>query len=41
MDANVNNVPENLHMEVIELQADLVPKSRFNSIASTGFQNFI
>jgi hypothetical protein len=30
MDADVNNVPENLQMEVIQLQADLVLKSQFN-----------
>jgi hypothetical protein len=28
MDADVNNVPENLQMEVIELQADLVLNSQ-------------
>jgi hypothetical protein len=33
MDADVNNVPENLQMEVIELQVDLVLKSQFNNIA--------
>jgi hypothetical protein len=32
MDADVNNVPENLQMGVIELQADLVQKSQFNNI---------
>jgi hypothetical protein len=37
MDADVNNVPENLQMEVIELQADLVLKSQFNNIALTDF----
>jgi hypothetical protein len=30
-------VPENLQMEVIELQADLVLKSQFNNIALTDF----
>jgi hypothetical protein len=33
VDADVNNVPENLQMEVIELQADLVLESQFNIIA--------
>jgi hypothetical protein len=33
MEADVNSVPENLQMEVIELQADLVLKSQFNIIA--------
>jgi hypothetical protein len=37
MDADVNNVPDNLQMEVIELQADLVLKSQFNNIAFTDF----
>jgi hypothetical protein len=40
MDADVNNVPENLQMEVIELQADLVLKSQFNNIALTDFYKF-
>jgi hypothetical protein len=40
MDANVNNVPENLQMEVIELQADLVLKSQFNNIALTDSYTF-
>jgi hypothetical protein len=40
MDADVNNVPENLRMEVIELQADLVLKSQFNNIALTDFDKF-
>jgi hypothetical protein len=30
LDADANNVPEKLQMEVIELQADLVLKSQFN-----------
>jgi hypothetical protein len=33
-------VPENLQMEVIELQADLVLKSQFNNIALTDFYKF-
>jgi hypothetical protein len=37
MDADVNNVPENLQMEIIEIQADLVLKSQFNNIALTDF----
>jgi hypothetical protein len=37
MDADVNNVQENLQMEVIELQADLVLKSQFNNIALMDF----
>jgi hypothetical protein len=40
MDADANNVPENLQMEAIELQADLVLKSQFNNIALTDFYNF-
>jgi hypothetical protein len=40
MDVDVNNVPENLHMEVIELQADLVQKSQFNNIVLTDFYKF-
>jgi hypothetical protein len=40
MDADVNNVLENLKMEVIELQADLVLKSQFNNIALTDFYKF-
>jgi hypothetical protein len=40
MDADVNNVPENLQTEVIELQADLVLKSQFNNIALTDFYKF-
>jgi hypothetical protein len=40
MDADVNNVPENLQMEVNELQADLVLKSQFNNIALTDFYKF-
>jgi hypothetical protein len=40
MDGNVNNVPENLQMEVIELKADLVLKSQFNNIALTDFYKF-
>jgi hypothetical protein len=38
MDDDVNNVPENLQMEVIELQADLV--SLFNNIALAEFYKF-
>jgi hypothetical protein len=41
MDADVSNVPENLQMEVIELQAYLVLKSQFNNIALRIFINFI
>jgi hypothetical protein len=41
MDADVNNVPENLQMEVIEHQADLVLKSQFNNIALRIFINCI
>jgi hypothetical protein len=37
MDADVNNVSENLRMEVIELQADLVLKSQFNNIDLNDF----
>jgi hypothetical protein len=37
MDADVNNVLENLQMEVIELQADLVLKSQFNNNALMDF----
>jgi hypothetical protein len=33
-------VPENLQMEVIELQANLVLKSQFNNIALTDFYTF-
>jgi hypothetical protein len=33
IDADVNTVPENLQMEVIEFQSDLVLKSQFNNIA--------
>jgi hypothetical protein len=40
MDAAVNNVPEKLQMDVIELQADLVLKSQFNNIALTDFYKF-
>jgi hypothetical protein len=40
MDADVNNVPENLQMEIIELQADLMLKSQFNHIALTDFYKF-
>jgi hypothetical protein len=40
MDADVNNVPEHLQMEVIELQEDLVLKSQFNNIALTDFYKF-
>jgi hypothetical protein len=40
MDADVNNVPENLQMEVNELQADLVLKSQFNNTALTDFYKF-
>jgi hypothetical protein len=40
MDADVINVPENLPMEVTELQADLVLKSQFNNIALTDFYKF-
>jgi hypothetical protein len=40
MDVDVNNVPENLQMEVIELLADLVPKSQFNNIALMDFYIF-
>jgi hypothetical protein len=40
MDADVNNVPGNLQMEVIELQADSVLKSKFNNIALTDFYKF-
>jgi hypothetical protein len=35
MGADVNKVPENLQIEVIELQVDLVQKSQFNNIALT------
>jgi hypothetical protein len=41
MDADVNIVlPENLQMEVIELQANLVLKSQFNNITLTDFYKF-
>jgi hypothetical protein len=40
MDADVNYVPENLQMEVIELQADLMLKSQFNNIALPDFYKF-
>jgi hypothetical protein len=40
MDTEVNNVPENLQMEVVELQADLVLKSHFNNTALTDFYKF-
>jgi hypothetical protein len=40
MDGDVNNVPENLQMEVIELHAGLVLKSQFNNIALTDFYKF-
>jgi hypothetical protein len=40
MDADVNNVSENLQMEVTELQADLVLKSQFNNIALTNCYKF-
>jgi hypothetical protein len=40
MDADLNNVPENLQGEVIELQADLVLKSLFNNIALADFYKF-
>jgi hypothetical protein len=40
MDADVNNVPENLQMEVIELRADFVLKSQINNIALMDFYKF-
>jgi hypothetical protein len=40
VNADANNVPENLQMEVIELQADLVLSSQFNNIALTDFYKF-
>jgi hypothetical protein len=40
MDADINNVPENLQMEVIELLTDSGLKSQFNNIALTDFYTF-
>lgn len=41
MDADVNNVPENLQMEIIiEFQEDLRLKSQFNNIALMDFYKF-
>jgi hypothetical protein len=40
MDADINNVPETLQMELIELQVDLVLKSQFNNTALTDSYKF-
>jgi hypothetical protein len=40
MEADLNNVPENLQIEVIELQTNLVLTSQFNNTALTNFYTF-